>query len=198
MTDKLVKNLVHIDVFSIFMGPPLGNRGHYSILDAASLFHDLLEVEVAAVGGLVLFIDSRECLLERILRRRVEHLRLDRRVVVRPVARGWKTGARVGRAARGHATRGLAVGCERAPRPLSTAPPAAATARKARDEAAPRGRRSVRGCRHNAGRAVHRCRVLLAPPPLRLRVAMRTHQATKMSLLAVAPDFVLISTSRTE
>ena len=61
-------------------------------LDVAGLLLDLGLVEVAAVGRLVLLVDAREGLLERVLLACVEHLRLDARVVVRPVNRGAETG----------------------------------------------------------------------------------------------------------
>ena len=53
-------------------------------LDGAGLLFYLRLVEVAALGRLVLVVDAGEGLFDRILGRRVEHLRLHRRVVVRP------------------------------------------------------------------------------------------------------------------
>ena len=62
----------------------LANRVAAASLDGARLLFDLRLVEVAALGRLVLVVDAGEGLFDRILGRRVEHLRLHRRVVVRP------------------------------------------------------------------------------------------------------------------
>ena len=50
----------------------------------AGLLDDLRHVEVAALGRLELVVDAGERLLDGVLGRGVEHLRLDRGVVVRP------------------------------------------------------------------------------------------------------------------
>lgn len=55
-------------------------------LDIARLLLDFDLVQVAAVSGLVLLVDAGQGLLQGILGGRIEHLRLDAGVIVRPVS----------------------------------------------------------------------------------------------------------------